>query len=48
MIDMKVPPTTEGHFSIRFEFPDAVKPKNFGVRGETRKIAVSIRSITFE
>lgn len=47
IIDLPLPSTPGGGLNIHFALPNAVSPQELGMNSDTRKIAVSIRSIDF-
>lgn len=44
-IAVVAPATTDGQGEINMKFPDAISPKELGVNGDTRKLAIQIKSI---
>lgn len=44
-IALVVPAAADGHGELTMRFPDAISPKDLGVNGDTRKLAIQVKSI---
>jgi hypothetical protein len=47
-LEFEIPTRPAGLIHLRFRLPDAVSPKKLGLNDDTRKLAISIKSVEFE